>query len=143
MAQYTLAMHTSKHLVRSLLLMALALGMNLLSYADSAHGRMAPHRSRISYSHLPPHGSHRPTGRSGRTLRMAAADNHSADQTEASVAAKLKPIDPTVVLPAVAILQHSMLLVPEMTSTPLAQVNVIAIGSAPRAPGGSRAPPIA
>jgi len=141
--QYTKAMRKTHLLVRTALLMALALGMNLLSYVDIAHGRRAPHSSRISYSHVPPHGSHRPTGRSGRTLRLAAADNHAPEVAEATVIPKMKPIDPVVVTPAIALAYQGPILQPEMLSEPLAQVNEIAAGSAPRAPGGSRAPPIA
>ncbi|WP_263408706.1 hypothetical protein [Terriglobus tenax] len=136
-------MRTSQHFVRTLLLTALALGMNLLSYADVAHGRAAHHRSRISYSHVPPHGSHRPTGRGGRTLRVAATDNQSSDSAEVALAPKLKPIHPAVPSPTVALLQQSLLPQPENLSAPLAQAHVLAQGSAPRAPGGSRAPPIA
>jgi hypothetical protein len=74
---------------------------------------------------------------------LAAADNHAPEVAEATVIAKMKPIDPVVVTPAVALPYQGPILQPEMISEPLAQVNEIAAGSAPRAPGGSRAPPIA
>lgn len=131
-----------RHLGRNLMLAALVLGLNALCYVGYTHGRHAQHYSRVNYTHVPPHGTHRPTGRGARSQRLNTSDNQAADHIELHVASKSRPMHPVLPMHAMAQLAVLPVVQPETTSEPLALVNVVALGSAPRAPGGSRGPPL-
>lgn len=131
-------MSLRRHFGRSLMLLALALGLNVLFYFGYTHGHHAVHSSRVNYPHIPPHGSHRPVSRNSRASHgQGSLDAAHHDSGDTQITPKLKPID----FPAYLAAASPALPLPEAIAEPLAEVNVLALGTAPRAPSLGRAPP--
>jgi hypothetical protein len=130
------------HLGRIFVLLAVGLGLNTLCFLISAHGHHAAKYSRSNYEHVPPHGPHRPTGRGSRSQRLSVSDHGASDHFEASsVAPRSKSTHPITDMHAAVLLPAGLVLQNNLSSEPLAAVSVVALGSAPRAPGNSRGPP--
>jgi hypothetical protein len=128
-----------------LLLSVLFAGLNLLCFLGIMHGRHVVHHTRVNYSHIPAHGPRRAGGRSGRESVVATVDAEMDHAVVDHLPKAALSIGKTVGPQAgsqVAIATASVVLpVPEDRTEPLAQENVLALGSAPRAPGLNRGPP--
>ena len=138
-----LAMASQKSISNRVLLGAIFFGLNLLCFMGIVHGRHAERHARVNYSQIPAHRA----GRAGS--RGKAADGHTvtgdsvidgASQASSTRGAVAGP----VVMPQAALVTVAVSL-PRPTTTVelLARENVMALGSAPRAPGLGRAPPVA
>jgi hypothetical protein len=137
-------MFRHKPISNRLLLGVIFAGLNLLCFLGIAHGRHVVHYTKVNYSHVPAHGMGRSGSRSGRAELIAAVDaviDHAvidhAPQTRLVKAAGPAVISPQAALVAVAF----SLPQPEDRTELLARENVLALGSAPRAPGLGRGPP--
>lgn len=106
------------------------------------HGHRMVHRTRINYSHVPAMGTRR--SRIGVTASVDAVVEHvvvvhlSASQLISLSQAGLSSPPHAAIAPARLLLPF-----PDGPIALLAQENVLALGSAPRAPGLGRAPPTA
>jgi len=129
-----------------LLLSAIFVGLNLLCFMGIMHGRHVVHHTRVNYSHIPAHGPRRAGGRSGRESVVAAIDaviEHSVVDHMPKAALSMGKVAGPAANVQVAIATATFVLpVSEDRTEPLAQENVLALGSAPRAPGLGRAPPL-
>lgn len=113
------------------------------------HGHRMVHRTRINYSHVPAVGTRR--SRIGAMVSVDAAVEHvvvvhlSANQAISLSQAGLSLPPHGLSLPPHAALApvRLMLPFPDGPLELLARENVLALGSAPRAPGLGRAPPTA
>ncbi len=127
------------------LLGAIFVGLNLLCFRGIAHGRHVVHHTRVNYSHIPVHATRRAGSRSGREGLISSFDaifDHSVvDHAPKSALSKGTPSGSSSAHVALATATF-FLPQPEERTEPLALVNVVALGSAPRAPGLGRAPPI-
>jgi hypothetical protein len=130
---------------RLLLPGAIFLGLNLLCFFGIMHGQRV--HTRVNYSHIPAHsprraGSSRSDSESAATVVVAYFDHsivdHAPQATLSKMAAASGAHTQAVVAVALFVLAR-----PEERTEPFAQENIIALGSAPRAPGLGRAPPIA
>jgi hypothetical protein len=135
-----------KAISERLLLGAIFFGLNLLCFLGIAHGRQIVHHTRINYSHIPAHssrraGSSRSDSESVGTVVTAYFDHSMSDHAPKVGLSQGAPSGSMHVQPAVASATF-MLAQPEERTEPLAGENVVALGSAPRAPGLGRAPPI-
>src|SRR5215471_7110918 len=128
-----------------LLLSAIFVGLNLLCFMGIMHGRRVVHHTRVNYSHIPAHGPRRAGGRSGRESVTAAVDaviDHAVvDHLPKAALSMGKAAGPAASVQVASATATFVLPVPEDRTEPLAQENVLALGSAPRAPGLGRAPP--
>ena len=128
-----------------LLLSAIFVGLNLLCFLGIVHGRHVVRHTRVNYSHIPAHGPRRAGGRSGRESVVAAIDaviEHSVVDHTPKAALSMGAVAGSAAGAHAAIVTAAFVLpVPEDRMEPLAQENVLALGSAPRAPGLGRAPP--
>lgn len=140
-----------KAISERLLLGAIFIGLNLLCFLGIAHGRQVVNHTRVNYSHIPATSTRRAGSRSdhdGLVAGVEAYFDHSIVDHAPKIAlsqssvSKVVPAASTHVQPAVAAVTV-VLARPEERTEPLAEENVIALGSAPRAPGLGRAPPIA
>ena len=129
-----------------LLLGAIAFGLNLLCFLGIMHGHHVTRHTRVNYSHIPTHhtrraGSSRSDHETAATVVEAHLDHGSVDHAAKVTLSKGSLVD---LHQQVAIASSTFVLArPEERTEPLAEQNVIALGSAPRAPGLGRAPPIA
>jgi hypothetical protein len=128
-----------------LLLSAIFVGLNLLCFMGIMHGRHVVQHTRVNYSHIPAHGPRRAGGRSGRESVVAAVDaviDHAVVDHMPKAALSMGEAARPAASAQVAIVTATFVLpIPEDRTEPLAQENVLALGSAPRAPGLGRAPP--
>jgi hypothetical protein len=128
-----------------LMLLAIFVGLNLLCFMGIMHGRHVVQHTRVNYSHIPAHGPRRAGGRSGRESVVAAVDaviDHAVVDHMPKAALSMGKAAGPAASAQVAIATATFVLpVPEDRTEPLAQENVLALGSAPRAPGLGRAPP--
>lgn len=135
-------MFRQKAISDRLLLSAIFFGLNLVCFMGVVHGR---HIVRLNYSHIPAHGPRRVGGRSGRGSAVAAIDasiEHTVVKHTAKAALSMGPVAGSAAGAHVVMTTSAFELpVPEDRTEPLAQENVLALGSAPRAPGLGRAPP--
>jgi hypothetical protein len=139
-------MHLRRPISRQILLVLLFVGLNVLCVLGVKHGHHVTRHTRVNYSHIPSRTSR--TGSRNDASHFAAAidvvaDHIAIEHSLKSSAAKLvvaPPANPTGAMAA-----HSATLpLPDDRSEPLlTQVNVLALGSAPRAPDLGRAPPTA
>ncbi len=140
-------MNSQKAISKRLILGALFAGLNLLCFFGVMYGHRAAHHTRVNYSHIPAHGPRR-SGSSGDRSSTVASVDATADHVvvaspSGSHVAKARHGGASIV-PQVAIASAQILLpVPEERVELLARENVLALGSAPRAPGLGRAPPTA
>lgn len=141
-----LAMNWPKVISRRLLLAAIFVGLNALCFLGVAHGHHVMRHTRVNYSHIPAHAGR--GSREGRSGLIAAVDSH-ADEVVATQAVSARlvmhlPAASSTPAPAVIPSPSKMLPRPEQqTELLIARENVLALGSAPRAPGLGRAPPVA
>jgi hypothetical protein len=122
---------------RTLLLSALVLGLNALGLLALTHARHPSHmRANVT------HGHHAPSRRASRGGNGGGSSlQASVDHTDSHVAPRSKPMhDVSHSLAFVAI--TARMFAPEFVSAPLAEVSEVARGSAPRAPGDARGPPL-
>lgn len=128
-----------------LLLGALVFGLNVLCFLGIAHGHRVTRHTRVNYSHVHVHSSRR-AGARGDYHSVAATveaylDHAVVDHLPHVTLSKITPVSKVPVLPA-ALPERVLLSRPSERTEPLAAENVIAVGSAPRAPGLGRAPPV-
>ncbi|HEY0163601.1 MAG TPA: hypothetical protein VGB69_13050 [Edaphobacter sp.] len=140
-------MNYQKAISNRLILGALFVGLNLLCFLGVMHGHRMGHHTRVNYSHIPAHGSRRAGSRSDRTGLVAAVDTVAEHAVVASSSdhhvTKVSRGGPFAA-PLIAVVPAKFILpVPEHVIELLARENVLALGSAPRAPGLGRAPPTA
>jgi hypothetical protein len=133
-------MARAQQLARTLLIAALVLGLNALGILSAMHGRHPSHsRANVSHGH---HGSSRRASRNGGNY---ADEAHAIDAHDAHTDSQVtqKPHKASHAAPLFAVLTLSpMLFAPEFIDAPLANVDEVARGSAARAPGAARAPPL-
>jgi len=119
-------------------------GLNLLCFMGVWHGQKVVDRTRINYSHVPAQGSRRSGARPGIIASVDAVVEHAVvlhpSDRQALSLTHTHFYAPSVVAVAPVRL---VLPVPEGNVELLARENVLALGSAPRAPGLGRAPPTA
>lgn len=139
-------MMRQKSISDRLLLGAIFFGLNLLCFLGIMHGHHVVHHTRVNYSHIPAHATRRVGSRSGRdsvAFTVDATFDHSAiDHSPKVTLSKASSAGNTIFAPVAVAAAAFVLPRPEGRTEPLAQENVIALGSAPRAPGLGRAPPI-
>ncbi len=136
-----------KAISQRLLIATIFVGLNALCFLGVAHGRHVHRHTRVNYSHIPAH-SPRGGSRDGSSSCVAATVD-LLEHVDLAVAAQLHNV--AVVLPAPSVptppAYPSAVAVPvrpeEHVESLLARENVLALGSAPRAPGLGRAPPVA
>jgi hypothetical protein len=128
-----------------LLFSAIFVGLNLLCFMGIMHGRHVVQHTRVNYSHIPAHGPRRAGGRTGRESVVAAIDaviDHAIVDHMPKSALSMGAFAGPAAGAQVAIITAAFVLpAPEEAMEPLAHENVLALGSAPRAPGLGRAPP--
>jgi hypothetical protein len=133
-----------KPISHKLLFGAIFAGLNLLCFLGAMHGHKVVHHTRINYSHVPAQGSRRSGARSSVVASVDAAVEHAVVlHPSNSQAIRVGHAGPSAFSqPALAPIRFA-LPVPEENIQLLARENVLALGSAPRAPGLGRAPPTA
>jgi hypothetical protein len=140
-------MNRQKAISNRLLLGALFVGLNLLCFLGIMHGHRVVHHTRVNYSHIPAHATRRVGSRSGRDSLASSVDavfDHSiVDHTPKAALSMGSPAGSSNIAPVAIAAAAFVLPRPEGRTEPLAQENILALGSAPRAPGLGRAPPIA
>jgi hypothetical protein len=135
-------MELKKSISNRVLLGAIFFGLNLLCFIGISHGRHAERHTRVNYSYVPAHGTGRIGSRSGWVGHVITYDSlidvasHAPLVQGVAVGASATP---QAALIAIA----PALLRPTAIVELLARENVVALGSAPRAPGLGRAPPVA
>ena len=134
-------MNFRKAISRRFLFSGIFLGLNLLCFMGMIHGRHVMRHSRVNYSHIPPSGMVRVGSRNERSSSMNSAATliEHAPQAPDSRGSSTGPhhVAPTALVPAAA-----TLLRPTFLSELIVRANVVALGSAPRAPGLGRGPPV-
>lgn len=131
-----------KPISHRILLGVIFAGLNLLCFMGALHGHRMVQRTRINYSHVPALGTRR--SRIGVMVSVDAVVEHvvvvhlSANQAISLSQAGLSLPPHAAIAPA-----RWMLPIPDAPQEPLIRENVLALGSAPRAPGLGRAPPTA
>lgn len=124
-----------------LLLGAIFFGLNFLCFLGIAHGH---HVTR--HTHVQVHSSRRAGGRGDYHSVAATVEaylDHSVVDHTPQVTLSKAPVAGTMQVQPAVISNIPLLPRPEARTEPLSQESVIALGSAPRAPGLGRAPPIA
>lgn len=136
-------MTLNKSISNRVLLGAIFFGLNLLCFMGIAHGQHAARHSRVNYySYVPAHRAGRAGSRNGWTGQVATCDSliDVASYTPSIHGVVAGPsTTPQAALIAVAAALPRPTAIVEL----LARENVMALGSAPRAPGLGRAPPAA
>jgi hypothetical protein len=129
-----------------LMLSAIFVGLNLLCFMGIMHGRHVVQHTRVNYSHITAQGPRRAGGRIGRESVVAAVDaviDHAiVDHMPKAALSMGKAAGPAAAAQVAIATATFVLPAPEERAEPLAQENVLALGSAPRAPGLGRAPPL-
>ena len=134
-----------KAISNRLILGAIFVGLNLLCFLGITHGHHVVRHTRVNYSHISVHSTRRGGSRSGRydlTSSIDAVFDHSVVDHIPHAALSTGTAGHSSLQLAVAAATF-VLAQPEERTEPRAGENVIALGSAPRAPGLGRAPPIA
>jgi hypothetical protein len=124
----------------SLLLGAIFFGLNLLCFMGIAHGRGVERHTRVNYSLAPAHRAGRVRSRDGWSGTVIVYDSlidHASQIPNADGIAAGAPATPHAALVIVGV----TLLRPTMVTEPLAREDVLALGSASRAPELGRGPP--
>lgn len=131
-----------KAISHKLLFGAIFAGLNLLCFLGAMHGHKVVHHTRINYSHIPAQGPRRSGAQTGFVASVDAVVEHAVVIHPSS--SQTITQGSSLVAPQVAVASAKFSLpIPEGVTEPLAQENVLALGSAPRAPGLGRAPPVA
>jgi len=119
-------------------------GLNLLCIMGVLHGHKVVHHTRINYSHIPAQGSRRSGARTGTVASVDALVEHAVViHPSNSQALSLAHVGASAPSHAAIAPARLVLPVPDGPVELLARENVLALGSAPRAPGLGRAPPTA
>jgi hypothetical protein len=130
-------MRLFRHAGRSVVLLALAFILNVCVYL---HGHHTAHIARTNYQHhLPPHGTHRGSGRRGARL-SASDDTHAIVHADGKVVPKAKSGEAVAVA---AILTPNLIFRTDTAEPLLIRAGVMAANAAARAPGAPRGPPTA
>jgi hypothetical protein len=133
-----------KPISHKLLFGAIFAGLNLLCFLGAVHGHKVVPHTRINYSHIPAQGSRRSGAQTGFVASVDAVVEHAVVVHPSNSQAITALQGGSSVTPLVAVAPAKFKLpIPEGITEPLAQENVLALGSAPRAPGLGRAPPVA
>jgi hypothetical protein len=115
--------------------------LNLLCFMGMIHGRHVMRHARVNYSHIPPSGMVRVGSRNERSSSMNSAATliEHASQAPDSPGFSTGPhhVAPTALVTAAAALMR-----PTFLAELIVRENVVALGSAPRAPGLGRGPPV-
>jgi|GEM_PF-2002538 len=140
-------MNRQKAISNKLLFGAIIAGLNLLCFLGVIHGQRVIRHTRVNYSHIPAHsprraGSSRSDSESAATAVMAYFDHSIVDHAPQVARSQGAPSAGSHAHAAITAALF-VLARPEERTEPLAEENVVALGSAPRAPGLGRAPPIA
>jgi hypothetical protein len=140
-----LAMNRHKVISQRWIIAAIFVGLNALCFLGVTHGRYVHRHTRVNYSHIPAHSRGGSRDSSSAVIATVELPGH----VDAVVAAQIHrvqarfvgPSAPTVVagLPVSATYGRP----DDRIVMRLGSENVLALGSAPRAPGLARAPPIA
>jgi hypothetical protein len=137
-------MNRQKTISYRLLLAGIVLGLNALCFLGISHGRHVARHTGVDYSHIPAHASGR-SSRGGRSGLIATVDwhlDHSVvDHIPQARLVKGAISGPATVAPAI---RPAALVLPKPDDSVellLVRENVVALGSAPRAPDRGRAPP--
>jgi hypothetical protein len=130
-----------KTISRRFLFSGIFLGLNLLCFMGVIHGRHVMRHARVNYSHIPPRGMVRVGSRNERSSSMNSAATliEHAPQTPDGRGSSTGPHHVT---PIAMITAAAALLRPTFLAELIAGENVVALGSAPRAPGLGRGPPV-
>jgi hypothetical protein len=139
-------MNRQKAISDRLLLGAIFLGLNVLCFLGITHGRHVINHTRVNYSHvssssLRRSGSSRSDSDGVATVVVAHLDHSFVDHSSKVTLSKGNPTGSVHALGAV-LPQAFVFARPDERTEPLAEESVVALGSAPRAPGLGRAPPI-
>lgn len=139
--------NSNRLLDRLLLPGAIFLGLNFLCFLGIMHGQRVIRHTRVNYSHIPAHsprrsGSSRSDSESVATAVMAYFDHSIVDHAPKVALSQRTTAAGSHAQAAIAATLF-VFVRPEERTEPIAEENVIALGSAPRAPGLGRAPPIA
>ena len=137
-----LAMTWNKSISNRVLLGAIFFGLNLLCFMGIAHGRHAERHTRVNYSYVPAHGTGRVGSRSGWVGHVVTYDSLIDVASQASLVHGVTA-GPSAAPQAALVTVAAALPRPTAIVELLARENVMALGSAPRAPGLGRAPPVA
>jgi hypothetical protein len=117
-------------------------GLNLLCFMGALHGHRVVHHTRIDYSHIPAQGTRRSriaiTASPDSVVEHAVVIHLSASQVSGLAHSGSSVPPQMAIAPA-----GTAFPVPDSPVVLLARENVLALGSAPRAPGLGRAPPSA
>ncbi|MBS1799622.1 MAG: hypothetical protein JSS95_07320 [Acidobacteria bacterium] len=135
-----------KSISNKLLLGVIFAGLNLLCILGITHGEHLVRHTRVNYSHISVHATRRAGSRNSRYNLMSSIDavfDHSVVDHLPKAALSMRPAAGTPSLQAAIVTRTFVLAQPEERQELLARENVVALGSAPRAPGLGRAPPIA
>lgn len=140
-------MYRQRAISDRLLLGAIFVGLNLLCFLGITQGYRVVHHTKVNFSHVPAHGPRRSGSRCEHTGMIASVDaviEHAmVVHPTASHVPKVLHLGSSVA-PQVAVAAAGPAMpAPEEKVELLARENVLALGSAPRAPGLGRAPPIA
>jgi hypothetical protein len=137
-------MTRQKPISHKLLFGVIFAGLNLLCFLGAVHGHKVVHHTRINYSQIPAQGSRRSGAQTGFVASVDAVVEHAVVIHPSSSQAITALQGGLSVMPLVAVAPAKFKLpIPEGNTEPLAQENVLALGSAPRAPGLGRGPPVA
>ncbi len=134
-----------KAISQRLLIAAIFVGLNALCFLGVAHGRHVHRHTRVNYSHIP---GHFPRSGSRDSSSQLVATVDMPEHVDLAVASQVHQIvvlsSPSTPTPVAHPGAFPVLMYPEENIEPLlARENVLALGSAPRAPGLGRAPPVA
>ena len=135
-----------KAISNRLLLGAIVFGLNILCFLGISHGYRGAHHTRVNL-HVPHHssrkaGSSRSDSDSVAMMVEAYFDHSIVDHTPQASLSTAKVHADMHDIPT-ALLSTPLVFGLEDRTEPLAEENVMAVGSAPRAPGLGRAPPLA
>ena len=139
-------MNRQKAISNKLLFGAIIAGLNLLCFLGVMHGHRAIHHTRINYSHVPAHGTRRTGTRTGLVASVDAVVEHAVvvhPSSSQSFRALHGGTSRAPQIMSAAAAAKLTLHRPEQGMRLPARENVLAFGSAPRAPGLGRAPPTA
>jgi hypothetical protein len=135
-------MESKKSISNRVLFGAIFFGLNLLCFIGISHGRHAERHTRVNYSYVPAHGTGRIGSRSGWVGQVITYDSMIDVVSQPPLVHGVTvgaSTTPQVALIAIAPALLRSTAIVEL----LARENVVALGSAPRAPGLGRAPPVA
>jgi hypothetical protein len=130
-----------------ILLTAIFIGLNALCLLGVTHGRHVARHTRVDYSHIPAHGAGR--GSRGERTGLVVSVDRLIDHAFIDHVAKTHLVKSAVAGPSTVSYVASVSTIPRLPRPAdrvellLPRENVLALGSAPRAPDLGRAPPSA